>query len=659
MTQLTIQQAFDLALQHHQAGRLHDAEQLYRQILAHEPEHVDAIQNLGIIAQQVGRIDMAVELIRRVIVLRPNYAEAHSNLGNALKDLGRFDEAIVACRRAIALRPDLAEAYNNLGIALAGKGQLDEAIAACRRAIALRPGIPEAHNNLGIALAGKGQFAAAVDAYREALLLRSSYAEAHSNLGNVLREQGKLDEAIAAYGHAITLRPDSAEVHNNRGIALTDQGRLDEAIESYRRTLQLKPDHSEAHSNLILAMLYRSGDQAAAILAENRAWSEQHAAPLADKIKSPGNDRSSQRSLRIGYVSADFRRHPVGYFLRPLLRHHDRVNFQIHAYSNFRGGDDQTDRLKEHCDSWHEIVDLSDDEAAELIRRDAIDILVDLSAHTRGNRLLVFARKPAPIQVNYLAYPATTGLETIDYRLTDPFFDPPERNAANYTEKSIRLPRSYWCYEPPIAGLEIAPPPAAEAGFITFGSLNSFCKITPAVLQTWSNILLAAPDSRLLLHALPGSHRDRVRDKFAEHGIKPDRVDFIGWLSLSEYMGQYRKIDVALDSFPYAGGMTTCHALWMGVPVITLAGPTAIGRGGVSILSNIGVEDLIANSPRDYARLAVAQANDQPRMGNFRSTIRERMSRSPLMDGKQLAAGVENAYCEMWRAWCATGPLRG
>jgi predicted O-linked N-acetylglucosamine transferase (SPINDLY family) len=247
----------------------------------------------------------------------------------------------------------------------------------------------------------------------------------------------------------------------------------------------------------------------------------------------------------------------------------------------------------------------------------------------------------------------------MDYRLTDPYFDPPERNPADYTEKSVRLPRSYWCYEPPIAGLEIAPPPAAEAGFITFGSLNSFCKITPTVLRTWSEILLAVPDSRLLIHAIEGSHRDRVRKTFAERGIEPDRVEFVGWLPLPQYMDQYRRIDIALDPFPYAGGMTTCHALWMGVPVITLAGKTAIGRGGVSILSNLGLEDLIADSEQAYIRIAAAQANDGSRLAYVRTTIREQMKHSPLMDARQFAADLENAYRQMWRARCATGPLRG
>jgi predicted O-linked N-acetylglucosamine transferase (SPINDLY family) len=656
MAQPTIQQTFDQALQHHQAGRLHEAEQLYRLILAQRPEHVDAMQNLGIIAQEAGRKDVAVDLIGRAVALSPNNAEAHSNLGNALKENGQLDEAIAACRRAIALRPNLPEAHANLGAALAGKGQFDEAIVACGRAIALRPNLPEAYTNLGVALAGKGQLDEAIAAFRRAIALRPNFPEAHGNLGNALRDKGQLDEAIAAYHHVISLRPNYAEAHNNLGIALTDQGRLDEAIGSYRRALQLKSDYVEAHSNLLLAMLYRSGEDEASILAEHRAWSAAHARPLENKIKNHGNDRSGERRLRVGYVSADFRHHPVGYFLLPLLERHDRANFEIYCYFNSRRPDSVTERFKHGCNVWRDVANLSDEDVASRVRSDAIDILVDLSAHTHGSRLLVFARKPAPIQVTYLAYPGTTGLQTIDYRFTDPYLDPPDQLQECYTEKSVRLPRSYWCYQPSIVGPEISPLPAAGAGFITFGCLNNFAKVTPAVVKTWSEILLAVPDSRLALHAIAGSHRDRIRNAFAEFGVAAARINFVGWLPAAEYMGQYRQIDVALDPFPYAGGTTTCNALWMGVPVVTLAGRTAIGRGGVSILTNVGLTDLIARSLDDYVHLAVALANDKARLGQIRSTIREQMKLSPLMDANQFAADVENAYRQMWRAWCFGSP---
>lgn len=653
MAQLTIQQAFDLALQHHRTGRLQEAESLYRLILARQPDHVDAIQNLGIIAQQMGRCDLAVELIGRAVTLRPDYAEAQSNLGDAFRRNGQLDQAIAACRAAIALKPDLAEAHNNLASALSRKGRFKEAVAECRRAIELKDGTPEIYNNLGIALAGEQQFEEAIAALHHAIALRPDYSDACSNLGNVLRDAGRLDEAIAAYRRAIALQPDSAEVHNNLGISLTDQGLHDDAAHSYRRALQLKPDHAEAHSNLLLTLLYSSGDDTAKILAEHRAWSDAHARPAMSRIETHNNDPSSDRPLRIGYVSADFRRHPVGYFLAPLLEHHDRANFETYCYSNSRTADEHTDRLKRSSHVWRDIVDLSDESAAELIRSDGVDILVDLSAHTRGNRLLLFARKPAPVQVTYLAYPATTGLPTIDYRLTDPYLDPPDQTSERYTEQSIRLPRTYWCYQPSIDALETIAPPVMNAGFITFGCLNNFAKITPPVLRAWSEILLAVPDSRLLLHAIAGSHRERVRDAFAGLGVARHRISFAGWLPAAEYMHQYQQIDIALDPFPYTGGTTTCNALWMGVPVITLAGRTAIGRGGVSILSNVGLQEFIAGSVHGYVQLATALANDRNRLEHLRRSIRGQMERSPLMDANQFAADVENAYRKMWRRWAA------
>lgn len=656
MPQPTTEQTFSRALQLHQAGRVAEAERIYRQVLAQQPNHVDALQNLGIIAQSVGRYDAAADLIRRAIALKPDYAQAYSNLGNVLNDAGQFDESIVACTRAIALKPDLAEAHNNLAIALTARGRFDQAIAAAGKAIALRPNVPEAHINLGIAHTAKGQNDQAIAAFRKAINLRPTYADAHINLGNVLREKGLLDEAVAAYRQAIALKPNSPEAYHNLGIALTDQGLLDEAIESHRCALKIKPNYIDAFSSLQMALLYRWGNGFELNSSESREFAAL-ARPLQDKIANHPIDRSPDRCLRIGYISADFRRHPVGAFLLPLLQHRDRTKFEIYCYSNSRDVDDFTNRLKESSDFWRDIIDLSDDAAAALVRSDAIDILVDLSAHTRGNRLFVFARKPAPIQVTYLAYPGATGLDAIDYRLTDPHLDPPDQPSDRHAEKPFHLPHSYWCYVPLT---DLPPPnplPALSASFITFGSLNNFAKATPPVLQAWSEILSAVPDSHFAMHAITGSHRDRVRDFFADRGIRPDRIQFIDWLPLAQYWDQFAKIDIALDSFPYAGGTTTCNALWMGVPVVTLAGHTAIGRGGVSILSNIGLPELIAQSSAQYVEIAAALAGDLFKLSHLRSTIREKMKSSPLMDARQLADDLENAYRRMWQSWTslATG----
>ena len=761
MSQLTIPQAFDLAVAHHQAGRLQPAEQLYRQILAQQPRHADALHLLGVIAHQVGRDDVAVDLIRRAIALNPNFPGAYNNLALALKAQGALPDAIAACRQAIALNPTFADAYNNLGnalgdhgdlaqaiaalrqavalnptyavahnnlgtvlrenaqladavaafrqaialtpnypeaysnlaAALRDQGQLDDAIAASRQAIAQNPNFPEAHSNLGNALRDQGQLDQAVAAFRRAIALNPKYAEAYSNLvavlaelgridealaacrqaialkpdypeahynlGNALRDQGEQDQAIAAYRQAIALRPTYADAYNNLGNALKDNGSLREASAAYRQAAQLNPDFAGAHSNLILSLHYDPDQNPAALAHEHRQWQLQHAEPLRALIAPHANDRSPTRRLRIGYVSPDLRTHPVGRFLLPLLAHHDQTQFEIFAYAQVPVPDEMTQQLRAHTAGWRSTVGLSDAAVADLVRKDGIDILVDLAMHSAHHRLLVFARKPAPVQVTYLAYCSTTGLDTIDYRLTDPYLDPPGMDESIYTEKTIRLPQTYWCYQPSAAAEAVGPLPALARGHLTFGCLNNFCKVSAPALAAWTDLLRAVPNSHLLLHAYPGAHRQRLLDQFAIAGIAPTRLTFAGRVPPEEYFRHYHHIDIALDTFPFAGGTTTCDALYMGVPVITLVGPTAVGRAGLSILSNLGTPELIAHSPDEYIHLATTLAADLPRLTHLRATLRERMQLSPLMDAPRFAHHIEAAYRQMWQTWCAhPSPLR-
>jgi predicted O-linked N-acetylglucosamine transferase (SPINDLY family) len=517
----------------------------------------------------------------------------------------------------------------------------------------LKPDYVECLTELGCALQTKGFVGLAIKAYRKALALNPELGEAHDNLGNALRDKGELDEAVAHHQRAIVLMPKSALAQNNLGSALLGRAELDVAITAYKRALELKPDYADAHSNLILALLYRSGDDDALIASQCRAWSDAHVQPHRFEVVGHANERSPERRLRIGYVSGDLRRHPVGYFLQPLLEHHDRGNFEVYGYSNSRISDEHTKRLRGFCDVWRDVVDLPDEQVASQIRADAIDVLIDLGAHTRDNRLMVLARKPAPVQVAHLAYPARIGLESIDYRFTDPYLDPPGEEPVGDGERILRLPHTYWCYVPPMEAGEIAEPPMSRGGFITFGCLNNFAKVSPAALEVWRKILVAVPESHLLLHALEGSHRDRVWEMFSQAGIDRGRVSFVGWMSSKEHMEQYQRIDVALDPFPFAGGTTTCNALWMGVPVVTLAGRTSIGRGGVSILSNVGLTELIAGNREEYVRIAAELAGDGRRLNEYRATMREKMQKSPLMDGEAYAQGIERAYRELWRRWCS------
>jgi predicted O-linked N-acetylglucosamine transferase (SPINDLY family) len=685
---MTTDQAMHTALKHHRAGRLADAEAIYRQVLAQRPDHAEALHLLGVLAGQVGRTDAAIDLIRRAIVVNPGSAEYHNNLGETYRRTGQSDRAIACFRRAIELRPDLGMAHNNLGSALQAVGRpeesiaafrrlsqlqpasaeahcnlgvalhkadrLDEAVGAFRRAIALDPGHAEAYSNLGSTLRLVGQFDAAIAALARALELKPDLFEAHKTLGVVLCETCRFDAAIAALGRAIELKGDDAGAHSNLGFALHAAGRIEAAIASLHRALELKPDLAESWSNLsLLFTLHHHPDyDAQAILAEHRRWARQFADPLAGSIRPHPNDRTPGRRLRIGFVSPDFRDHPVGQLLVPLFTHRDRRQFEVFGYSDVRVADATTGRLKGLADEWRNTVGLGDAELAERIRGDRIDILVDLALHTAGNRMRVFARKPAPVQVTMLGLPATTGLSTIDYRLTDPDLDPPGVSDADYSEQSIRLPHCFWIFQPPAESPPVGALPALRNGFVTFGNLNQFAKASRPALELWLKILQVLPESRLVLRSQPGGHRDGVRALFCAAGVSADRVEFTGSVPRLEYLQRYHELDVCLDPFPYNGHTSTLDALWMGVPVITLVGRTAVGRGGKSILTNMGHPELIAETPERYVAIAVELAGDRARLAALRAGLRRRMQSSPLVDGPGYAADVEAAFRKMWTTWC-------
>jgi len=618
----SIQQTFDWALQHHQAGRLKEAEPLCRQVLAQQPEHTDALHMLGVIAAQVGRYDAAIDLFRQAIALRPGFAEAYNNLGNALQAQGQVAQAVAAFRQAIALKPNSPDAYYNMANGLKEQGQLEQAIAAYQQAIILKPNLPEAYNNLG----------------------------------NALREKGRLDEAIAAYHQAVRLKPDRSGAYSNLGNVLSDSGQMDQAIAAYRQAIALKANNAGAHSNLVYALHYRPDFDAATIAEEHRRWNRQHAEPLKPCIQPYANDGNSDRRLRVGYLSADFRDHVVARFILPLLANHDHRALEVFAYAQVSAPDTVTQRLRAHTDAWRSLVGLTDTQAAELIRQDRIDILVDLGGHTGGNRLLVFAHKPAPVQVTYLGYPNTTGLSTMDYRLTDAYADPPGQTELYHSEQLFRLSPCAWCFPP----LESPPVTVRQEGPITFGCFNNFAKVTQPMLKLWGRVLWAVPESRLLLKSLALgclSVRQKVQQQFAAWGIDCRRLDLHGQEDgYDRHLALYGRMDIALDTFPYHGTTTTCEAIWMGVPVVSLAGSSHVSRVGVSLLNNIGLPELVADSEEQYLQIAVNLANDLPRLQQLRSTLRPRMQASPLMDAPRFARNIEAAYRQMWRQYCSSNP---
>jgi predicted O-linked N-acetylglucosamine transferase (SPINDLY family) len=634
-------------------GELEAAIACFRRALERQPEFAEAHNNLGAALAQQGLLDEALACYQRAIALAPDYAEAHFNRGTAQRARQDLAEAAESYRRAIALRPNYAAAHSNLGNALCDLGALDAAVASYRRAIEIAPEFAEAHSNLGLALQAAGQVNEAVAAFRRALELRPQFAEAANNLGAALRERGELDAAAACLREALAWRPDYAEAHNNLGTVLKDRGELDAAIAAYRRAIELQPDFASAHSNLLFTLQFRPGSDAAVILQAHQRWNAAHVLPLVRSAGPHSNEPNPDRRLRIGYVSPDFRNHCQAFFTLPLLASHDRERFEIVCYSDVIRPDDLTERLRAHADQWRSIVGLSHEQAAHRIREDQIDILVDLTMHMARGRPLLFARKPAPVQVAWLAYPGTSGNAGIDYRLTDPHLDPPGTSDASYTEASIRLPETFWCYDPLTSQPAVNEPPAERSGCVTFGSLNSFCKLNAGVLRLWAEVLRAVEGSRLLLLAPEGTCRQMPLGVLTEAGVAPERVRFASPRPRPAYLALYHQIDIALDPLPYNGHTTSLDAFWMGVPVVTLVGGTVVGRAGLSQLTNLGLTELIAHSPDEYVAIAVGLAGDARRRSELRASLRERLQKSPLMDARRFARNIEAAYRLVWQRWCA------
>lgn len=567
---------------------------------------------------QAGRLAEAERGYRQILQQQPGHSDSLHLLGVIGLQTGNLQPALELVQRAVALRPDGAIYRNSLGQVLEGLGRDDEARAAYEAAIELDPRYAEGFNNLGRILERHDDLHAAEARYRAAIDLDASYAEPHTNLGNVLKGRGELDEAIAAY----------------------------------RRAIAIRPDLSLLHSNLLLTLHYHADYSPEALAREHHEWAERHVAPLAPQRWPHDNDPTPDRRLRVGYVSPDFREHAVARFILPLLAEHDRRQVEIFAYSDVPRPDAVTARVRSHVDAWRDIGASSDAQLASTIREDGIDILVDLVAHSARNRLLVFARKPAPVQVTYLAYCSTTGVDAIDYRLTDRFLDPPGTDFGNYVERSVHLPDCYWCYAAPEPASSQRPPTDRRAGPPTFGCLNNFAKVTGRALRAWIQLLARVPEARLLLYARAGSHRDRVRGLLRQAGLPESRVTFVGWQPFEAYLETYREIDVALDPFPFTGGTTTCDALWMGVPVISLAGRTAVSRGGSSLLSNVGLGDLVADTEAQYVDLAAGLMHDAERLAAMRHDLRDRLESSPVMDAPRFARGMEAALRTIWREWC-------
>jgi protein O-GlcNAc transferase len=612
-----------------------------------QPTYVHGFLHLGKLLRLGQRLDEALDCLRRAIQLQPTFAEAHLEFAIASHLRGLHSQAIEHYQRALQIQPNLEEAFLNLGNALMEQGRSREAIACLEQGKQVLPNSASILNNLGYFLRTNQRLAEAETCLQTAVGLQPD-AFGYNNLGITLNDLGKLDEAVAAFRQAIALQNDFAGAYSNLGNVLKDQGMLDASIAAYREALRLNPSWMEVHSNLLCTINPHADWSAQQILDEHRSWDEIHAKPLANQIRSHANDFRSDRPLRIGYVSPDLKAAPVGRFMLPAYKSHDRDRFHIYTYASVKSPDGITDACRKHSTVWRDVVGLTDEQLAHTIRQDEIDILVDLTMHMIDHRLLAFARKPAPIQATYLAYGGTTGLSAMDFRITDPWLDPPGETDACYSETSIRLKGCYWCYEPLDDMPEVGERPSCHARHVTFGCLNNFCKVTRPTLLAWSRILGAVPNSKLLLHAQPGSHREDVLRLLREQGVSPTRIEFVPILPGHQYFAQYHRIDIALDTFPFCGGTTTCDALWMGVPVVSLAGPRAVNRSGLSLLSNVELEEFVAFDIDRYVEIAIELANDPSRLTNLSQGMRQRLLHSRLMNAAEFTRDLEDVYRQMW-----------
>jgi predicted O-linked N-acetylglucosamine transferase (SPINDLY family) len=621
----------------------------YRRALQLQPDLAVVHSNLGNVLQEQNELEAAVSCYRTALQLEPDWADAHNNLGRLLQRQGKVDEAIASCRRALELQPDSAAALTNLGNALQEQGQLDDAVDCYGRALAVQPELVAAHKNLGVALTTLGRLNEAIASCRRAAALDPEDSEVHYNLGNALQKLGLPGEAIACYQQVLQLRPEYPEAWNNLGSAWKDLGDVEPALACYRQALELRSDYPRAHSNFLYTLHYRTGITPTELLREHLTYQDRHGQSLCN-VAAPSEPFPGGRPLRVGFVSPDLGTHPVGYFLVGVLEHVDRGRLQTVCYSDRRQQDEMTLRLKSAATDWRDTAGLPDERLTDLIREDRIDILFDLAGHSGYNRLPVFARKPAPIQMTWIGYEGTTGLDAIDYLLADRHVVP-EGSECFHREQVLRMPDGYLCYEPPTAAPPVGPLPALCAGTVTFGSFNNLAKITHEVVSVWSDVLRTVPNSRLLMKyrgLADASARHRYLDVFAARGIGPERLEFHPYSSFADYLATYGQVDLVLDSFPFSGSTVTCEALWMGVPVVTCPGETFGSRHSLSHLSNIGLQETIARNYEEYVDLAVGLAGDLPRLAALRSGLREKMAASPLCDGKRFA---DNWTALLYDAW--------
>jgi protein O-GlcNAc transferase len=667
--------------------KLQEAIDSYIKATSFHPNFVEAYFCIGNTLQALKQFEVAIENYDKAVSLKPDFADAYFNCANALSALKQFDKALIRYDKAIYIKPDYAEAYSNRGNVFQEFRQFEVAIENYDKAISIKPDYAEAYSNRGNALQKLRRFDAAIASYEYAISVNPNYADAYSNRGNALLESLEFEAAISSYDKAISIKPDNAEAHFNRGKALVEDGRIQEGEACYRTAIELNSDMAEAYENLgyVLQLTGRHkeameshkkaiwlspGDEkfyssflfcishieevdAQELFDWHHEFGERFEAPLRSSWPDHKNQRDPSRCIKVGFVSGDFRNHAVARFIDPVLEFLSTdTRFSLYAYHNFPTQDATTEQIKTHFSYWSAIYNLTDEELAQKIGDDQIDILIDLSGHTAYNRMLTFARKPAPIQISWIGYPGTTGLKAIDYFIADNNHLPKNKFDKYFTERIVRLPLSA-VFVPYKVSVAINLLPAISNGYLTFGSFNRINKITRSVISLWSELLRTIPDSKMILGAMPAeSEVNILKMWFEEDGINSNRVIYYTKQPIVKYLSLHNQIDICLDTFPYNGGTTIWHALWMGVPTLTLAGDSPFYRSGACVLGSLGLSAFVTEDKIEFVQKGVEWSNNIIRLSEIRNGMRELFQQSKVVKPKVFTSGLAHAFRVMWQGWC-------
>ena len=702
-TESTVITLVQRATQLRKAGHLQAAFQAYQAAIALNDAMPELWFNYGNLLQQLEQQVQAEQAFRKAIALKEDFFQAHLNLANLLRDRANTDPsarhliepAITHYHRVIQLKPDFPLAYNNLGRVLVAQQHLKAAADVYAAWLRIDPKNPVALNGLGVALQAQGQHEAALSLFQQSLVLDPDRFDTLNNLGAVLRilrrpheaipylrqaivkdpssdtainnlvhallNLGQVGEALTQTEQVLQRYPNSASAHLMRGFALSQWAQTQAAMNSFQRTWELDNTAKIAISNALFTLLYRDEMSEQAFVEERQRWVARLPQPVM-RYQAWLGSREPERRLKIGYLSGDLRSHPVAFFLEPILAHHDIEQVDISCYDVAGVEDAVTARLKTYANHWQNCVGWSDQALAQRIHSDAIDILVDLSGHTAGNRAGVLMHKPAPLQMLYIGYPGSTGLPEVDYLISDKTVSPPDFDGL-YVEQVLRVTGSFWCFQPNPLAPGPNPLPALENGYITLGSFNHTPKLSKTTIQLWSQVLTAMPNARLKLKAQALGDEatcDYFRHQFNQQGADLDRIILEGpTLQLEKFFQSYHSIDIALDPTPYNGGTTTCEALWMGVPVVTLPGKRFCSRMSHSLLNHVGLPELSAKTEADYVRIAIALATDLDKLAEIRRTLRERLAASPVCDAQRAAQQIEQTYRTVWRKFCSSIAVSG